>query len=140
VRDLKLAEPAEGLVGLIVAGVVHQHADLVAMVQQRGGHDGVEQGEAGQARLLGPPRLLPDQRRQGLQQLVQDVPAGAPGRITVGGDVGGLDGLAVRLAEQHPAGVQADDLNQGLGGAVEEIFGADGALDDAKGAGSAVEQ
>jgi len=44
------------------------------------------------------------------------------------------------LAEQHPAGVQADDLNQGLGGAVEEIFGADGALDDAKGAGSAVEQ
>jgi hypothetical protein len=46
----------------------------------------------------------------------------------------------VGLVEQDAAGVEADDLYEGLAGAVEEVGGADGALEDAEGARHTFEQ
>jgi hypothetical protein len=54
--------------------------------------------------------------------------------------VGRLNLPAVGPAQQDAAGVQADDLHQGLGGPLQEVSGADGALEDGQGTGGAFQQ
>src|SRR2546430_15105472 len=68
------------------------------------------------------------------------MPAGAPVGAAGGSPVGGGDLPGIVLAEQDAAGIEADGLDEGLAGAVEEVGGADSALEDAEGAGHAFQE
>ncbi len=107
--------------------------DGLAGVEERGGHDGLERRQAGRVGGAGAPALLPERLLLG-PHLFEDALAGPPGSVARRPvAVGGGDAPVVAVEEEDAADFESDDLDEGLGGLVEEVGRADGGLEDAHG-------
>src|SRR5262249_6270097 len=131
-QRLQLAATPRRRLAPLFALAVKGADDIAAAVEDGGGDDGLQCLEAGSLDGGGLLRVLPE-RAFLLAQGGPDVLARLPGEVRGIGAVGGGDGPGVALQQQDPAGIETDDQDQGLGGAVEEVGGGDGALQDAHG-------